>query len=224
MINSNLKKRAIFLRSKGKTYSEINCVLRKKISKSTLSYWLQNINLSKSVKEKVRSKNIEHLNRIRLKALNTLKKSRNNYFRRIKADNFTLKKIINNKDICKIALSMLYLGEGSKRGGSLTFCNSNPYIIQLFLYLLRNCYNLDERKFRCTLQCRADQDIEQLQDYWSKITNLDKDLFNKPQVDKRSFGKKTLKDDYKGVCRLDYYSADIYNQISIIPRIIFKGH
>lgn len=59
---------------------------------------------------------------------------------------------MNNKDVKKIALAMLYLGEGGKKQrGSLMFGNSDPVIINLFLRYLRDCYNIDEKKFRFIL-------------------------------------------------------------------------
>jgi len=82
--------------------------------------------------------------------------------------------VLKNKNTAKIALAMLYLGEGSKnpKRGSLMFGNSDPLVMSLFLDLLKYCYEIDESKFRCTLQCRADQNIEELEDFWSRVTRI----------------------------------------------------
>ena len=106
------------------------------------------------------------------------------------------------------------MGEVAKtKRGSLMFGNSDPRVIALFLRLLRQCYNINEDKFRCTLQCRADQNIETLERFWSKITNVPLKQFYKARVDSRTIGKKSRKMDYKGVCRIDYFSADLFNEI-----------
>ncbi|HLD21589.1 MAG TPA: hypothetical protein VJB65_01705 [Patescibacteria group bacterium] len=112
----------------------------------------------------------------------------------------------------KIALAMLYLGEGTKCQGrcTITFGNSNPIIIRLFLALLRKCYPIDESKFRCTIQCRADQNIENLTHYWTSVTNIPLHQFYKSRIDKRTIGKITMKPKYNGVCRIDYFSSAIY--------------
>ena len=76
---------------------------------------------------------------------------------------------IQKKNTAKIAFAMLYLGEGAKKTrGSLMFGNSDPLVIRLYLNLLRSCYRIDENKFRCTLQCRADQDVKKLEKFWSR--------------------------------------------------------
>ena len=112
---------------------------------------------------------------------------------------------------------ILYLCEGSKHNkASPCFGNSNPDIIRLFLKLLRACYPIDERKFRCTVQCRADQDIEALMLFWSKTTLIPIEQSYRPRIDKRTIGVPTKKVDYKGVCRIDYLSTAVYNEVQII--------
>ena len=133
-----------------------------------------------------------------------------------------LGKLIKNKDIAKISLAMLYLGEGSKTRSSLMFGNSDPTIISLFLRLLRYCYKIDEDKFRCTLQCRADQDIQKLEKFWSNITNIPLSKFYKARVDPRTIGKISKNPEYKGVCRIDYFSADIFNELTKVIEAIDK--
>ena len=64
----------------------------------------------------------------------------------------------------KLVLGALYLGEGSKGDRSgLTFGNSDPDIVALFLRLLRATMQLDETKF----QCRVAQDAEMLESFWA---------------------------------------------------------
>lgn len=116
---------------------------------------------------------------------------------------------------------MLYLCEGSKRnGGSLCFGNSDPTIIRLFLRLFRICYPVDEGKFRCTVQCRADQDLKQLPLFWSKVTQIPLNQFYRSRVDQRTIGLPTKKVDYKGVCRIDYFSAAIYNELRVVGGLL----
>jgi hypothetical protein len=120
---------------------------------------------------------------------------------------------------------MLYLGEGSKdsKRGSLMFGNSDPFIVSLFLRLLRCCYNINEGKFRCTLQCRADQNIKKLERFWFRITGIPLSQFYRARVDPRTIGKKSNKLDYKGVCRIDYFSAELFIELKQIAEIVNKG-
>ncbi len=205
------KEKTIKLRKLGKTYREIVELLGKNIPKSTISGWCKNISLKNRHVQRIKNKIHSNITSARTLALKTNKLKRLDYLKSVEKRICHLKNILENTDIAKISIAMLYLGEGAKSTkGSLMFGNSNPQIIKLFLKLLRYCYVIDESKFRCTLQCRADQDIEILENFWSNITHVPLSRFYKARIDQRTIGKKTKKIDYRGVCRIDYFSADIY--------------
>ena len=84
---------------------------------------------------------------------------------------------MQNREIAKIALAMLCLGEASKTRGSFSLGSTDPRIITLFIELLKKCFTFDLEKIRCTVQCRADQNIELLETYWLNITKIPKKLF-----------------------------------------------
>ncbi|MEK7162898.1 MAG: hypothetical protein AAB696_01265 [Patescibacteria group bacterium] len=220
----SFKSGAIKLRKSGKTYGEIKRILNIGISKSTLSYWFKNINLTLKQKQNIQKKIKNNIKKAQKLSLIKNKIKRNLYLNSIDNRIFHLKKFIKNKDVSKIALSMLYLAEGRKKNaGALMFGNSNPDIINLFFYLLRFCYNIDEQKFRCTVQCRADQDTQKLEKYWSKITKVSLKQFYKTRIDPRTIGKPSKKFDYKGVCRIDYFLSDIDIELKKIAKIIYEG-
>jgi hypothetical protein len=219
-----LKDQVIVLRKQGKTYSEINNYLDKPLSKSTISYWCKGIILSEKQSKrisKIREEKIKNGQKIAVK-INQIKRQK--YLESIENRVKHLKKVINNKDVAKIAVAMLFLGEGSKSKtrGSLVFGNSDPDVIHLFLNLLRFCYKIDKIKFRCTLQCRADQNIKELEKFWSKTTDIPLAQFYKAQVDPRTIGKPSKKLEYKGVCRIDYFSADIFIELTKIGELLKK--
>lgn len=219
----NIKKQAVYLRKNGKTYGEIQGILGVKISKSTLSYWLTGLILSESQKQKLRLNMIKKSEKGRHAALLANKLKRINYLKSIAERIKHLAKFFKNKDVAKIALALLYLGEGSKaRRGSLSIGNSNPDIIRLFLNLLRFVYNIDERKLRCTVQCRADQNTKRLEIFWSNITKIPLKQFYKSRIDPRTIGKKSVKIDYKGVCRIEYFSADLFIELMKAGELLCK--
>ena len=219
-----LKSRAIKLRGAGKTYSEIQSTLNTNIPKSTLSYWCKDIKLSRKSQARIGKLVINNAKKGLKMALSVNRAKRKGYLRSVLNRNKHLAAALKDKDTAKIVLAVLYLGEGGKnRKGSLLFGNSDPFIISLFLYLLRYCYDIDESKFRCTLQCRADQNIKKLEQFWSKITKIPLSQFYKARIDPRTIGKKSRKKDYKGVCRIDYFSADLFLELMSIPKIFYKG-
>lgn len=224
-MRSKLKKEAIKLRKKGKTFLEIKKALGVNIPQSTLSYWLKNIPLSVKQKQRIDRVVLNNIKKGQLIALKINRLKRQIYLNSVEKRVNYLKELIHNRDVAKIALAMLYLGEGSKtQRGSLMFGNSDPQVIYLFLHLLRKCYDVDESKFRCTLQARADQNIKELERFWSVTTKISLKQFYKARIDPRTIGKISKKQDYKGVCRIDYFSADIFLELKAIIKLFqFKG-
>lgn len=218
-----VREKAIELRKKGKTYSEIQKSLKIGIPKSTLSYWCNKIKLSKKCRDRILELVLKNAKKSRKTALIVNRTKREKYLKSVRVRNKHLARSLRNKDTAKIALVMLYLGEGGKhQRGSLLFGNSDPFIISLFLHLLRYCYRIDESKFRCTVMCRADQNAKELEKFWFKITDIPFSQFYKTRRDARTIGKPTKKKNYKGVCKIDYFSSDIYTELMTIPGTIYK--
>jgi len=216
-----LKEKAISMRKEGKTYPEIQNALGVNISKGTLSYWFKDVRLTAEQSRIIQAQNLRSLSISRLKALATKRTMRHQYLESMseRVKGFTY--FLNDKVAGKVVLSILYITEGSQRSvGSITFANSDSYIISLFLHLLRFCYSIDERKLRCTVQCRADQDVRDLTRFWRGITRIPSRQFLKPQIDPRTLGKPTKRAGYKGVCRLNYFSADLALELQAIAKSI----
>lgn len=224
MISQELKEKIINLRKLGKTYTEINKLLNDHIPKSTLSYWCNDLALPLGYGRKVQEYNKFNLEKAREASLISKRICRENNIKRIIQENSHLVGHLKNRDIAKIVLTVLYMTEGSRSANrSITFGNSDPLIVGLFLNLLRFYYVIDESKFRCTLQCRADQNIKELENFWSNITGISLDKFYEARVDSRTIGKPSKKKDYKGVCRINYFSAKIYHELVNVAKLICKG-
>ncbi len=218
------KLEVIRLRKQGKTYSEITKEVGRDIPKGTLSYWCHGLNLPLKARMRLTAAAKRSTQKARILALEANRGKREKYLKSVIDRNIHLAKVARDKDTAKLMLAMLYLGEGGKtlQRASLLFGNSNPLIIGLFLRLLRYCYLIDERKFRCTLQCRADQDIRRLERFWSNITNIPPQQFYKAQIDPRTKGKVTKNKNYKGVCRIDFFSADIFTDLIKIAELVYN--
>lgn len=215
------RKRAVELRSKGKTYAEIQKEFDVRIPKSTLSNWCSNVRMSNRDQERIAKMSVNNLKKGRQSALERwaqVRKMREITFKHNNVDLFIT--YDTNLATRKIALAMLYVAEGHKHKSAITFGNSDVDIIRIFLKLLRTVYILDETKFRATVQCRADQNIDELKYFWNKVTKISLSQFSKTQIDKRTIGKPTKRTEYKGVCRIDYYSAYIDKELKYIARTI----
>lgn len=218
------KSEVIMLRKSGKTYGEIIKIIGKSIPKSTLSDWCRDIYLTNGQKDKIDKLILENSKKGLAVAWIISKKRREDYLKLIFNKNKDLPLLLKNKKIAKITLATLYMCEGTKGNrGSLILGNSSPDIIRLFLNLLRFCYTIDESKFRCTVQCRADQKTELLEKFWSKVTKIPPSQFYKPQIDSRTIGKPTKKLNYMGVCRIDYFSGKLFAELIEISNILYQS-
>ncbi len=216
------KKIAISMRKKGFSFLEI--ATRIKVPRSTIVGWCLGVTLS--TKGEARLKAVVEKQRERARkssaSLSRMRKQDRKDIAEISA--ISAGPYLSTAAERKAVLGALYLAEGTKGDrGAITFGNSDPEIIKLFLYLFRDCFELDESKFRCTLQARQGQNIKELEQFWSQETSIPSSKFYSARIDPRSGGKLTRKPDYKGVCRIDYLSTNLLYEVLAIGRILTKG-
>lgn len=216
--------KAIELRLSGNTYQEINDELGIKVPKSTFSFWFKNLVLSHEVQKKLSENIAQKLNIARIKAVKVNKEKRKEFFKSLDTKNIPISKRVKDLDTAKIALAMLCLGEASKYGSGAAFYlgSTNPKIIVLFIRLLKRCFVIDNSKFRFTIQCRADQDVEQLEKYWREIIGVGKGHFYKARMDSRTTGKPTKNSNYKGVLRVDYLDTKIQLELESLANLLYN--
>ncbi|MEK7093057.1 MAG: hypothetical protein AAB927_01070 [Patescibacteria group bacterium] len=80
--------------------------------------------------------------------------------------------------------AMLYWAEGHKTSSApgIDFANSDPRMLVLFMKFLRSRYHLDEKRLRVYIYCYANQPIDGLKEYWSKLLGIPRPQFTKPYV------------------------------------------
>ncbi len=225
MYSEKIKREVRKLRSEGKTYTEISQSIPSDIPKSTLTGWCEEVDLPESYFTKIKKLATVNIKNARILALESKKEHRSLYLKTIvKESRRVLEVVSDNESVKKIVLSVLYLAEGSKSPrGAIMFGNSDPHIVRMFVNLLRECYKVDESKFRCTVQCRADQDVKALEIFWVHTTKIPLTQFYKARIDKRTIGQKSKKVDYKGVCRIDYFSSAIDLELKCIGQTLARS-
>ena len=217
----NTKQKAQSLRKNGWSLGEISLKLH--IPKNTLSGWVKDIRLSAQQEKRIREKISAcaaigrplavAANRIKIETWKEGIRQKVRHFGRYAYSNAEMKKLI---------CGLLYLCEGAKYPSTrcLIFGNSDPRIIRCFLNLLRKSFDIEEDKLRCRVMYRWDQDINRLNRYWSRITNIPLKHFFKTTPDKRTKGNPTRKKFYKGVCSIQYPSTFLQFQLQAIGEII----
>lgn len=207
------------LRKQGLTYREI-CEQVGSVPKSTLTYICSGIELPSTYHDKLRNINREHLINVRQKALETNrnKVEAREYEAQARAARVVKHITADSIDNLKIALAMLYIGEGAKRASwrGLSLGSSSALILQTYIVLLEKCYGKKRGDMKARVQYRADQDITTLTAYWSKELGFSAEQFYKTAPDMRTVGKPTLKANYYGVCVVTCSGADIQLELSAI--------
>jgi len=221
--NESLKSKAIRLRLRGKTYSEINSKLPKKIPKSTLSEWFKKLVFTETQKNNLKTHVQNKIKKSQLIAVKVIRQAKVDRLNVLRSKNIFILPLLD-VNIQKAMLSILYLGEGSKSKSSqnMTLGNSNPQIIKLYLTLLKNCFKIDMSKFRVRIQCRADQNIRELESYWKEVTKIPAKQFYPTYIDKRTLGKPTHKVNYRGVCAITYFDRSIQYELELLSESMLK--
>lgn len=219
------KEKAKILRAEGYTYSEISRKLKKRVPKSTLSFWCKSVELPDFYKEKIKKISAKSGEKGRKVALEVNRAKRKEFLNQLREKNLYLIKNLNRRTK-KLLLATLYHAEGSKHPSTrhLRFASSDPKTIQFFLNLFHQCFTLDKSKFRLEIICRADQNVGKLIKFWFKTTKINTKLFYKPRIDKRTIGKKTKKKDYKGVCIIDYFDTSVQLELQLLGESLIRGY
>lgn len=222
--DKSLIQKAKKLRFESYTYREIRKELNLEIPKGTLYSWFKDVVLPKSYYDKVAKLNAEHLITARKVAVEANKIKRKAFLSSLDKVNLPIASLINGHEAAKIALAMLCLGEASKYKPRRSFNlgSSDPRIIIIFLTLLKKCFNFKQAKVRCTVQCRADQNVEELERFWLDVTKIPQEQFYKAQIDPRTIGKPTKKIDYKGVLKIDYLDIKVQLELESLASLVYN--
>ena len=198
-----LRSEARELREQGLTYREIQMALARPVAKSTLSNWCINIKLTSEQLERVRVLSEKNLMAAREMAVDSQVARREKDLISSYRDATNLISTIDLRD-AKVALAMLYLGEGYKYPsyGGLRLGSSDPTIVLTYISLLNICYGKTPNELKCIISHRADQDLEQLIDYWSGLTNIPNVNFYRSKPDPRTVNKPTKNLSYMGVATI----------------------
>jgi hypothetical protein len=204
------KHEAIGLRKKGNSYSEIMEKIPN-ISKSTLSGWLKNIELTSVQKDRLLSKVKIGSEKSRL--LGSLKNKENAERRilMIQQEAERQYRALYRNPLFKIGLC-LYWAEGAKKSRAFQFINSDPEMIKLMLRWLRQVLRVDCREIKIRLFIHEIYAHENCELFWSNISGISAESFYKT-VYKPTIHQHKKNPNYKGCCRLDISKSEIYWKI-----------
>jgi hypothetical protein len=208
------KVRAEALRREGWMYSSISKELS--VPKSTVHYWLKNIALNLTEASRIEKTLLQS----KLAQMPNLAKAKkkslaiNQEIINIKADDI-LSRYDNKRENNIVLLSMLFWGEGEKDlSGGVRFINSDPLIVELYLKLLRDCFDLDENKLKVQLHVHSYHNVDSEIHFWSKITCIPKSHFYKP-YQKANTGKRK-RENYHGTVSIRYADSELGKLLKMV--------
>ena len=189
MYDQSITSKVKLLRKKGLTFNEIRDEFPF-LSKSAISYWVRDISLTPSQKQRIISKQLK--GRTALMKYNEVRKddARRNSELVIKKASKEIHKI-SRRDLL-IAGAALYCAEGyTKSKYIIEVANSNPLIISFMMRFFREILHIEEKKFRCVLVLHPGLNVKRAISFWSSLTAIPENQFHKSYIKppKSSTGK-----------------------------------
>ena len=176
--------RIVALRKKGKTYTEIANAL--KIPKSTVAWWLKDLELPKSLEKQIleRSRkkwkrNITAYNRVYAKirsqeAARVREEIKSRASKEIKS--------LSKRNLQLIGCALFWAEGTKKHRWHLCFSNSNPEIIKTMMRFFREICSIPDKKIIARIHLYPGMNHRKTTNYWKRITKLPKKNFRKPQI------------------------------------------
>lgn len=194
--------KAISLRKKGFSVGEIAKSLN--VSKSSVSVWTSDINLSRNQRLRIRDRRINATNKGRLAGVRINKEKK---IRAINDNYLKAKKDVGpvtDRELTLVA-SALFWAEGSKTQSRFVFVNSDPEMILLVYRFLKDILKVDKDRIFITIQINESHKprIKKVLRFWSNLLKLPLSSFGKPYYIKVK-PKKIYSnyDSYYGIARL----------------------
>lgn len=190
-----LKTKAIKLRKKGLSYSEIQKHI--KVSKSTLSSWLKTTPLKEEYRQHLYIKQIQILSLgPKSQKQRRLKEVQNIIEQAEKEITFPL-----SLNTYRLIGAFLYWAEGSK-GSLLRFTNSDSHLILFFVTWIESMFNIPPNKLKIRLNIYPQQNEKKIKKFWSDLTNIPLENFGKSYIKpiSKGFKKNNL---YYGTARIE---------------------
>lgn len=211
-----LREKAVRLRKRGYTYSQIRMKLG--LQKSTLSDWLRNLPLTNNqLKKLAGNKQIREL--IRREKYSITR--RNQRIERLKKVYEKQRKILplSTRELFLMG-TFLYWGEGEKSHGIISVSNTDPRVIKFVLYWMIHILKIPKFGIKAQLHLYRDMNISQSIDFWSKKINLPKIQFLKPYIKKTNRAGLTYKSFGKGTCKVYFNSVILSEKIAMSIKAI----
>lgn len=213
-IKYDLREKAIALRMKGHSYSEI--LAEVPVAKSTLSDWLHSVGLSKYQKQRLTE----------MKLAAARRGGAAKHQQRLDKSKFIMDMAksevgtVSNRELWLMGV-MLYWAEGSKEkdyypGSAAQFTNMDPAMICFFIYWLKTICHIqeDDLILEITIHETCHYRTKEIINYWSEKIGITPDRFSHIYYKKANIktSRKNIGDTYFGIIRIKIRSSASLNR------------
>lgn len=202
----SVREEARRLRHEGMSVRDIALTL--KVSRSSVSLWVRDIELTEAQKEALKAR------QSRWAAQNTgAQKNRKQGLERRRAFQEAGRVKAREMRPLHLAGCMLYWAEGGKIRNRLYFANSDPNMHLLFIRFLREEMGIEDSDITINIHCHTSdtEAIRQLEDYWVNLLGLSRSNLRKTYTKKGSEIKRSILEH--GVCGVGVSSTEIIQHI-----------
>ncbi len=198
------------LRGKGLSYREIIKDSPFSISKSTVSAWCKDIELTELQKDRLDRLFKDGSYRGRLLGPKTTQLRRAKEVAEIKEKAKSEIHSLTENEF-KTAGLMLYWAEGNKKN-HVGVCNSDPELIRFMMKWLRLICGVSDSRLKPYLNIHSGQDEAKIKQFWSRITGLPISQFGKSYIKKEGTGhrKNVL---YNGTIKIEVCDKNLLYKI-----------
>lgn len=215
----NLHDKAVSLRRKGLSYNEILEVVS--VGHGTVSRWCSGIELTEEQKKRITDKK---RNSPLIKKLRNLSVKNKELDKRWAEER--IKRINPNRDSLLISGVMLYWAEGfnSDKSQNAVFTNTDPEMVKIMMRFFREILSVDESRMKAMVRIGEEGNVRKAEEYWSKITELPIDRFQKPEILKLKENSRSIERYPNGICRISVYDVRIRRKINNCIGLIKKKY
>jgi len=206
-----MKSKARSLRKKGFSVKDIQKKLG--VSRSSVSLWVRDIQLSKKQQERLYLNKKTGALRGSIIGAKEKQKEREELTRKLLAEGEKEVGDVSSRDRF-IAGIALYFAEGDKADGHVSFNNSDPNAIRFMANWLREFCNISEEKLRGSLYIHDDLDEYKAKRYWSKLTRIPLGQFTKSYIAPNNLNRLRKKKHIYGVFRISISSTILHRKIT----------
>ena len=208
------------LRNHGLSYREIGLKTPFIISKSTISDWCEDIELTAQQKNRLDRLFKDGSYRGRLAGSKVTQVRRAKEVADIREVAISEISPLTENEF-KIAGLMLYWAEGNKKN-KVGVCNSDPELIQFMMQWFRKVCLVPEEKFKIYLNIHSGQDESEIKRFWSSVIVLPISQFGKSYIKKEWSGyRKNIL--YKGTIKIEICNKNLLHRILGWIKGVFKN-